>query len=112
MKNNDKRQFERTDVALNLRSVQLPKYSAEVMDLSRGGARILLNTNRVPTDLWETRIRFGLSLPEQAGIHMEGQARVVWLRTSDFGVEVGLQWERLSPADIERADALMSLAAA
>ena len=42
MKNNDNRQFVRADVALNLRSVQLPKYSAEVVDFSQGGARILL----------------------------------------------------------------------
>ena len=52
MKNNDNRQFVRADVALNLRSVQLPKYSAEVVDFSQGGARILLKTNRVPCDLW------------------------------------------------------------
>jgi len=112
MKNNDNRQFVRADVALNLRSVQLPKYSAEVVDFSQGGARILLKTNRVPCNLWESRIRFGLSLPGQAGIHMEGQARVVWLRMSEHGVEVGLQWERLSQGDLERAEALMSLAAA
>ena len=112
MKNNDNRQFVRADVALNLRSVQLPKYSAEVVDFSRGGARIVLKTNRVPSDLWESRIRFGLSLPDQAGVQMEGQARVVWLRMSEHGVEAGLQWERLSHADIDRAEALMSLAAA
>ena len=86
---------ERVSVKMKLRSVQLPNYVAEVVDLSARGAKLRLAD--LPTQtLEEERIRFAASLPEQVGHAFEGYARVAWLKKTPSGIFAGLEWEKMT----------------
>jgi hypothetical protein len=104
MENTTKRQNKRVEVSMNLRSVSLPHYSAEVIDICETGARIRLK-GEPEAQLQEARIRFGLSLADQVRVQFEGLARVAWVRSTKTGVEAGLQWEKMTQADWLRAKA-------
>lgn len=89
------RQAHRVSVKMNLRSVQLPQYKAEIVDLSTSGAKLKLRA--LPEkSLKEERIRFAASLPSQIGQAFEGYARVVWTKKTASGVFLGLEWEKMS----------------
>ena len=110
MKNNA-RQNNRVQVEMKIRSVNLPGFSADLVDLSVGGARVVLS-GKPSQNILEERIRFGVSLPSQMSAQFEGFARVCWVKETARGIEAGLQWEKMTNADWRRADALVSLSAA
>lgn len=112
MKNIDARKSARISTEMRLRSVSLPYYSADLIDISNSGARIKLKGKTAPEALLESRIRFGLSLPAQMSAQLEGYARVVWVRQTEKGIEVGLQWEKLTEDGWRRAQAALELSAA
>lgn len=97
MTNLNRRQAERVRVSgqLNIRSVSLPGYGADILDISESGARVKLKGKAAST-LLEDRIRFGVSLQSQMSPQFEGFARVAWLRQTENGLEAGLQWEKLT----------------
>ena len=103
MRNGNARKNARILADMKLRSVSLPGYSAEVLDISAGGARVKLRS-RAGNSLLEDRIRFGVSLSRQMNVQFEGFARVVWVRETPRGIEAGLQWEKLTEAAWQRAE--------
>ena len=102
------RQNSRIRTNLNLRSVNLPNYSADVVDFSLGGARVKLK-GRPSENLLEDRIRFGVMLNGQMSTQFEGFARVVWIRETSNGAEAGLQWEKMTGSDWEKAENALAL---
>lgn len=112
MMNTNTRKFERVPAEMKLRSVSLPYYNAEIVDISTSGARIKLKGNSTPLELLECRIRFGVSLPTQLSPQFEGFARVVWIQKTENGLEAGLQWEKLTEEGWKRAQAVIEQLAA
>ena len=96
---------------MKIRSVNLPGFSADLVDLSIGGARVILS-GKPSQNILEERIRFGVSLPDQMSAQFEGFARVCWVKETSRGIEAGLQWEKMTSTDWRRADALVNLSAA
>ena len=102
MLSHNARKNARVAVNMSLRSAGLPRYQAYVVDLSRSGARVQLN-GAVSQGLENQRIRFGVSLSGEIGTHFEGMARVAWVKQTASGWEAGLEWEKLTPADWNKA---------
>ena len=111
MLTDNQRRLARTPVQMNLRSASLPRYQADIVDLSQGGVRIRLR-GAVSQALENQRIRFGASLTGQMGPQFEGQARVVWIRQTAAGWEAGLEWEKLSPSAWQQVSAALGQNAA
>ena len=80
---------------MKIRSVSLPNFSADILDISADGARVKMK-GRPASSLFEARIRFGVSLKQQMGAQFEGFARVAWIEETDNGFEAGLQWEKIT----------------
>jgi PilZ domain len=89
------RKSKRIKTEMKMRSVSLPLYAADVIDISETGARVRLQ-GKTSEGLLEDRIRFGVSLKSQMTAQFEGFARVAWIRETAKGVEAGLQWEKLT----------------
>lgn len=101
----------RVQVEMKIRSVSLPNYSADVVDLSNNGARVVLS-GKPSGSLLEERIRFGLSLQNQMNSQFEGFARICWVKETENGLEAGLQWEKMSGSNWKRAEAVVNHVAA
>ena len=102
---NNARQNNRVQVEMKIRSVSLPGFSADIVDISNTGARVILS-GKPSNSILEERIRFGVSLQNQMSPHFEGYARVCWIEETENGLEAGLQWEKLSSVNWMRAQAL------
>lgn len=100
--NNNTRENSRIFTNMKLRSASLPYYSADVLDISVTGARLKLK-GRAHGNIVDERIRFGIMLHNQIGTQFEGFARVAWVRETENGLEAGLQWERLTASEWEKA---------
>ena len=96
---------------MNLRSAQLPSFSAKIVDLSLGGAKVQLK-GRPQSTLVEERIKISASLPSHQGAAFSGYARVAWVREIDGKFEAGLQWEKFTDLAVTSMKAtLVQLAA-
>jgi PilZ domain len=110
MNNSSERKATRTNVNMKIRSVSLPHFAADIIDISESGARVVLAA-QPDASLLESRIRFGASLNTQMTAQFEGYARVAWIRETENGLEAGLQWEKMTDAAWQRAKAAMVIAA-
>ena len=111
MRNLQIRKSPRTQVTMTLRSAQLPSFSAKVVDLSLGGAKIKLK-GKPQESLVEERIRVTASLPTQQGQAFTGYARVAWVKEIDGRFEAGLQWEKFTDLAIDSVKATLIKTAA
>ena len=109
--NNYTRENIRITANMKIRSVSLPYYMADVLDISTTGARLKLK-GRAADSLLEDRIRFGIMLDGQLSSQFEGFARVAWVKQTENGIEAGLQWEKLTAAAWEKAKGALVLGAA
>ena len=96
---------------MNLRSTQLPSFSAKIVDLSLGGAKIKLK-GKPQASLVEERIRVTASLAAQQGQAFTGYARVAWVREVEGRFEAGLQWEKFTDLAVCSIKAALVQAAA
>lgn len=80
---------------VNLHSPELPKFKAEVLDLSEGGARVKVNQ---PTqELAKNSVfSFGAFLSPRVNSTFKGKARVAWVRETLDGLEAGIEWQDLT----------------
>lgn len=109
--NNSERKTQRQTVNMKIRSVSLPNFNADIIDLSETGVRVKL-AGKPAESLLESRIRFGASLSTQMTAQFEGFARVAWIRETENGLEAGLQFEKMTEASWQRAKASMTLGTA
>jgi PilZ domain len=102
MKQRCQREFERIPVNMTLTSTNLPAYVAGMMDLSDDGARLKLKGEPEP-GMPESTISASVSLPCNSSALFEGSARVVWVRNTADGPEMGLQWSQATARAWQKA---------
>lgn len=96
---------------MKIRSVSLPNFAADIVDISETGVRVKL-AGQPTASLLESRIRFGASLRTQMTAQFEGFARVAWIHETEGGLEAGLQFEKMTQAAWQRAKAALTLGVA
>lgn len=101
----------RFPVRMKVVSNDLPHLEAEMLDLSKSGARLRLPKSLAPVTP-NTRISIGACLVHQARTIFETPARVAWVSETLDGVEAGLEWSNDCERTTQRIEVALIVAAA
>jgi hypothetical protein len=92
------RKENRVPVNMKILSGSLPNFQAELLDLSEGGARVMMKS--APVDIQGSSLPFKTRLANQVASAFQGVARVAWVHETMEGFEAGLEWEHLTNAAV------------